>query len=211
MNSMLKRVGRIFLLGCAGVWLGICPAQAGYNGFVLSRGGEGNSHGSHMILWHQNLGVTHWNPDSDTQVAVTAGLLAYWQFDEAAGQTLTDSSPAHNHAFLGNAEAMDPADPEREESTVPVSFGDGLAIGYAEVAALAPLSSAQMEKLMQVSWYFAHASVGGNIVDGLYDLNAMSSSPFPLARIPRRRRPSLGLFMNTPAAIPAGKARWMIS
>ena len=239
----------------------------GINGFVLSRGGEGPSRGNHMILWHQHLGVTHWNPDSDTQVQVesgrwyhfaatwdghtervyldgllvwsqdwspfnvdggsvtfgqhdnvggyrfqgeldevriwnyarsaetiradfrrkvapdTPGLLAYWQFDENAGQTLTDSSPAHNHGSLGSSDAVEPEDPARVESTVPVSFGDGLLIGYPEVAALSPLSTAQMVKLQQLSWFFAHASVGGNIVDGLSDLNALSSSPFPLAPV----------------------------
>jgi hypothetical protein len=61
-----------------------------------------------------------------------------------------------------------------------VSIGKGLVIGHAEVSALTPLSTTQLAKIQQLSWFFAHASVGGNIVDGLSDLLAVSSSPYPL-------------------------------
>ena len=45
----------------------------GINGFMLPRGSEGTALGNHMILWNHHLGVTHWNPDSDTQVPVELG------------------------------------------------------------------------------------------------------------------------------------------
>ena len=41
-------------------------------------------------------------------------------------------------------------------------------IGYAECAGFKPQAS---ERAAKLKWYFAHASVGANMVDGLNDLN----------------------------------------
>lgn len=240
--------------------------DTGLNGFILSRGGEGPGRGNHMVLWHQNLGVTHWIPDSETKAKIEAGvwhhfaaswdgrtervyldgmpvwshdwsafnveggsvtfgrhdnvngygfegeldevriwnhartaedirdgfrrkvppgspgLLAYWQFDEG-DQTLADSTSFHNDGWLGESDAAETADPLRVESTIPVSFGSGLLIAYAAVAAMPALPAPRLAKLGQASWFFAHASVGGNMIAGLSDLHSASASSFPLVPV----------------------------
>ena len=49
---------------------------------------------------------------ASTLSAQNAGV-AWWRFDEAAGQTITDSSGAANNGFLGNSPAIDVDDPLR--------------------------------------------------------------------------------------------------
>jgi hypothetical protein len=49
-------------------------------------------------------------------------------------------------------------------------------VGYAECAGFLPQSSQQGAKL---KWYFAHASVGANMVDGLNDLNKKDGGTYP--------------------------------
>src|ERR1051326_1251326 len=51
-------------------------------------------------------------------------------------------------------------------------------IGYAECAQFKPQSS---EKAAGLKWYFAHASVGANMVDGLHDLNKKDSGSYNYA------------------------------
>ena len=136
------------------------------------------------------------------------GLLAYWQFNENSGQTLVDSTPSHNHGYLGDSDAIDVADPARVESTVPVSFGDGILIGHNEVAAIAPLSTAQTSKIRQLSWFFAHASVGANIVDGLSDLNAMSSSSYLLEPAAATDTPPSATQLGVIYEFPRGNPGW---
>jgi hypothetical protein len=143
-----------------------------------------------------------------TVPADSPGLLAYWRFDEDSGQTITDSGPAHNYGYLGAFDTIDAADPARVESTVPVSFGDGILIGYDAVAALAPLSTAQLYKIQQLSWFFSHASVGANIVDGLSDLNAISSSPFPLTPVAASDTPPASPELGVVYEFPRGNPGW---
>ncbi len=42
----------------------------GYNGFIISRGGEGSCMGSHLVLLNHHAGLTHWGLDTDTGVCV---------------------------------------------------------------------------------------------------------------------------------------------
>ena len=41
----------------------------------------------------------------------SADLQGYWSFNEGAGQTAFDRSPASNHGYLGRDPAADSADP----------------------------------------------------------------------------------------------------
>jgi hypothetical protein len=52
-------------------------------------------------------------------------------------------------------------------------------IGYAQCAALAQSPPAISEKAAKFKWYFAHASVGANMLDGLADLGKSDSASFP--------------------------------
>jgi len=52
-------------------------------------------------------------------------------------------------------------------------------IGYASCAGLAASSPAISEKAAKLKWYFAHASVGANMVDGLTDLRKANSGSYP--------------------------------
>ncbi|NLH17246.1 MAG: LamG domain-containing protein [Phycisphaerae bacterium] len=45
----------------------------GYQGFVLSRGAEGWHYGVHIVLMNGHIGLTHWDPDRDTGVALETG------------------------------------------------------------------------------------------------------------------------------------------
>jgi len=54
----------------------------GYNGFILSRGGEGPLLGNHMVVMNGHAGLTHWGLDRDTNVSLPLGewhhLAATW-------------------------------------------------------------------------------------------------------------------------------------
>src|SRR4051794_1716922 len=56
-------------------------------------------------------------------------------------------------------------------------------IGYAECVATTNYPKAITEKSAQLKWYFAHASVGANMVDGLTDLHGTSKATYPFQSI----------------------------
>jgi hypothetical protein len=56
-------------------------------------------------------------------------------------------------------------------------------VGYAECASRTNYPRATMEKIAQLKWYFAHASVGANMVDGITDLYAMDKATYPFQSI----------------------------
>lgn len=62
------------------------------------------------IIEHMHTGV-------DSQ---TAGLEAYWRFDDADGQTVFDYSPNRNHGTLGRFPSIDVNDPTRITSSAPL-------------------------------------------------------------------------------------------
>jgi hypothetical protein len=53
-----------------------------------------------------------------------AGLVGYWRFNEAAGQTTQDSTRFANHGRLGDTTGIDTTDPAWIISTSPMLYGD---------------------------------------------------------------------------------------
>lgn len=51
--------------------------------------------------------------------------------------------------------------------------GGGIVIGWSNCQAVAVLDQATLDQVAQLRWYFAHASVGQNLCDGLADLRAL--------------------------------------
>ncbi len=72
-----------------------------------------------------------WNiakSEADIQQLMTAtltgnepGLVAYWRFNEGAGQTLNDLTPNNNHGRLGASTVADPGDPTWRPGPLPAS------------------------------------------------------------------------------------------
>jgi len=76
---------------------------------------------------------------------------------------------------------------------VAVAQEKSIRIGHAECISATNYPKATVEKIDQLKWYFAHASVGANMMDGVTDLHAIDKSftlPRHLAqrllRLPRR-------------------------
>jgi len=66
-------------------------------------------------------------------------------------------------------------------ATAALADDKSIRIGYTECAALAKSSAPISEKAAKLRWYFAHASVGANMVDGLTDLRKASAASYPYA------------------------------
>jgi hypothetical protein len=58
------------------------------------------------------------------------------------------------------------------------AFAEGLIIGFTNVQGVAGYSQTRMDEIAQFKWYFAHASVGANMMDGISDLNTQSNTFF---------------------------------
>jgi hypothetical protein len=56
-------------------------------------------------------------------------------------------------------------------------------IGYAECAAATNYPASVVEKAASLKWYFAHASVGANMVDGLMDLGKKDGKAYPYSTV----------------------------
>jgi hypothetical protein len=54
--------------------------------------------------------------------------------------------------------------------------GGSVQIGYTNCLAVTNYSQSLMTEIGQLKWYFAHASVGGNMMDGIADLHGMSTN-----------------------------------
>lgn len=66
---------------------------------------------------------------------------------------------------------------------------EAIVIGHTQCGAAQTFPPAIAEKLRQVKWFFAHASVGSNMLDGLADLHASDKERFPLEFITTDRDP----------------------
>jgi len=62
-------------------------------------------------------------------------------------------------------------------------------IGYAECVSATNLPKATIEKIAQLKWYFAHASVGANMMDGVSDLHTMNKGLYPFEGIAADKTP----------------------
>jgi hypothetical protein len=57
-----------------------------------------------------------------------------------------------------------------------VTRGESVRIGYTNCLAVTNYSQSLMTEIGQLKWYFAHASVGGNMMDGVADLHGMNTN-----------------------------------
>ncbi len=62
-------------------------------------------------------------------------------------------------------------------------FGGGLIIGFTNVQAVNSYSQSLMDQIGQFRFFFSHASVGGNMIDGLNDLNGADPNRFKLVTV----------------------------
>src|SRR5690349_6238076 len=62
-------------------------------------------------------------------------------------------------------------------------------IGYSECIAVANFPRSTVEKIGQLKWYFAHASVGANMMDGVTDLHALGADVYPLKAVSAQKTP----------------------
>ena len=60
------------------------------------------------------------------------------------------------------------------------AWADGIAVGYSNCVAVASLSQAEVAQIAQLRWFFAHASVGQNMRDGVSDLLALNATRYLL-------------------------------
>src|SRR5437588_430316 len=58
-------------------------------------------------------------------------------------------------------------------AAVAVAQEKSIRVGYVECLSATNYPKATAEKIAQLKWYFAHASVGANMVDGISDLHGM--------------------------------------
>lgn len=63
--------------------------------------------------------------------------------------------------------------------TLPLA-GNGATIGHQDVAGVASLPQSAMDAIGQQKWLFTHASVGGNMIEGMQALNASNPNRYQL-------------------------------
>lgn len=64
----------------------------------------------------------------------------------------------------------------------PRVFADGIRIGHAEVMAVPAIPQATMERIAQFKWYFAHASVGDDMMNGITALHSSDADRYRIQR-----------------------------
>jgi hypothetical protein len=74
-------------------------------------------------------------------------------------------------------------------AAVAVAQDRSIRIGYAECVSATNYPKATIEKIAQLKWYFAHASVGANMMDGVSDLHAMDKGLYPFQGISAYKTP----------------------
>ena len=62
------------------------------------------------------------------------------------------------------------------------AFADGLIVSHTNVMAVTNLPQTTIDRLALLRWFFAHASVGGNMMDGITELHAANATRYPLQR-----------------------------
>lgn len=61
-----------------------------------------------------------------------------------------------------------------------IAQGKFIQIGYTNCLSVSKLSRSQLDKIGELKWYFAHASVGANIMDGIADLHQTDAQTYQL-------------------------------
>lgn len=62
------------------------------------------------------------------------------------------------------------------------AFAQGLIIGHTNVMGVAALPQSVIDRVAQFRWFFAHASVGDNMMDGITELNSTDATRHPIQR-----------------------------
>jgi len=74
-------------------------------------------------------------------------------------------------------------------AAVAVAQDKSIRIGYAECNSATNYPKATADKIGQLKWYFAHASVGANMIDGVSDLHGMDKSLCPIQGVSAEKKP----------------------
>src|SRR5882672_555194 len=74
-------------------------------------------------------------------------------------------------------------------AAIAVAQEKSIRVGYAESKAATNYPKATVEKLGHLKWYFAHASVGANMMDGVSDLHAKDKELYPFKGISAQKTP----------------------
>jgi hypothetical protein len=74
-------------------------------------------------------------------------------------------------------------------AAVAVAQERSIRIGYPECAAATNYPKVTAEKISKLKWYFAHASVGANMMDGVVDLHGMDKATYPFESISGSKTP----------------------
>jgi hypothetical protein len=74
-------------------------------------------------------------------------------------------------------------------AAVAVAQEKSIRIGYAECLSATNYPKAVLEKIGQMKWYFAHASVGANMMDGVSDLHAKDKGLYAFQGISAGEKP----------------------
>jgi hypothetical protein len=97
-------------------------------------------------------------------------------------------------------------------ATAAAAQGRAVLIGYTNCAAVPKLSREQFDKIAQLKWHFAHASVGANMMDGIADLRQADAGSYQLrgltaeATAPAATQP--GVIYEHPRGNPGWKAKF---
>jgi hypothetical protein len=75
---------------------------------------------------------------------------------------------------------------------------EAIVIGHKEAASANAYVPALVDKIKEMKWFFAHASVGSNVLDGLADLNRADRAHWPLEFVTTGRQPPAA---TRPAAV----------
>ena len=70
-----------------------------------------------------------------------------------------------------------------------IAQGKFIQIGYASCLEVAQYPKAQFDKIGRLKWYFAHASVGANLMDGIADLHRLDPAACQLRGVPSQAAP----------------------
>jgi hypothetical protein len=88
-----------------------------------------------------------------------------------------------------------------------VSFAalvDAQVVNHIDIAKVKSFPQAKMDAIGQQKWFFAHASVGGNMISGLNDLHKADAKRFQLTTISVKFEKDLHRAENPPASTAAG-------
>ena len=158
-----------------------------YNGYYIAGGGVARftDRRPGSLLEQGTLG--QWQAQAGADLH---SLVADPQFMEGTNGALWVASPyidrGTNAAWMASATDLT-GNPRLQGAAVDIgaresasSGGEGLLIGHAALAGATNPPAWKLAKIVQLRWFFTHASVGGNLVTGLNVLRESDPVRFPL-------------------------------